>query len=38
MRVREKDPESCVHTVPGLQLVSVSVCVCVCVCVGGQAP
>ena len=33
MRVREKDPESCVHTVPGLQLVSVSVCVCVCVCV-----
>ena len=33
MRVREKDPESCVHTVPGLQLVSVSVCVCVWVCV-----
>ena len=33
MRVREKHPESCVHTVPGLQLVSVCVRVCVCVCV-----
>lgn len=35
MRVREKDLESCVHTVPGLQLVSVSVCVCVLV---GRLP
>ena len=42
MRVRGNHRESCVHTVPGLHLVSLSVsvcvCVCVCVCVGGQAP